>query len=239
MRSFYVYVYLDTRKPGKFNYGNFEFNFKPFYVGKGCGNRSESMLNRSTHFLNTIKSIRSNNLEPVVLKVINTIDESVAYEEEKNLIKLIGLDNLTNISHGGVGVFSGLHHSEESKSKISRALMGNTHLLGHSPTNETRTKISISMSGDRNHFFGKSHSEESKALISAKKTGQVMSKEVRQAMSDFRRGNKSYGRDVSGDKNPMVGRTWYNNGTKNLAIPNGSSIPDGYMKGMLKRRKSV
>ena len=28
---FYTYVYMDTRKPGKFVYGEFQFDFEPFY----------------------------------------------------------------------------------------------------------------------------------------------------------------------------------------------------------------
>ena len=36
---FYVYTLLDPRKPGNFKYGEFAFNYEPFYVGKGTGFR--------------------------------------------------------------------------------------------------------------------------------------------------------------------------------------------------------
>jgi hypothetical protein len=36
MNNFYVYAYLDPRKPGKFVYGNFMFDFFPRF-GWGCG----------------------------------------------------------------------------------------------------------------------------------------------------------------------------------------------------------
>jgi hypothetical protein len=39
MNSFYVYIYLDPRKPGKFHYGEYCFDYEPFYVGKGKDNR--------------------------------------------------------------------------------------------------------------------------------------------------------------------------------------------------------
>ena len=39
MNQFYTYVYLDPRKSGKYKYSEYKFDYEPFYVGKGCGNR--------------------------------------------------------------------------------------------------------------------------------------------------------------------------------------------------------
>jgi len=39
MLKFYVYIYLDPQKPGNFSYGPYHFDFEPFYVGKGFGDR--------------------------------------------------------------------------------------------------------------------------------------------------------------------------------------------------------
>jgi hypothetical protein len=58
---------LDPRKPGQFKYEEYEFDFEPFYVGKGSGDRwvahiretkgewAESSLQKNPHKLNKIK----------------------------------------------------------------------------------------------------------------------------------------------------------------------------------------
>lgn len=163
--KFYVYVYLDTRYPGEFKYGDYIFDYKPFYIGKGLGRRYKVRYCRPMYFTNTIKAMTSLNLEPKVVFPFKSDDESECYDVESKLIELIGIDNLTNISLGGTGIFSGLKHSDESKNKISNSLKGNTHLLGYHPSENTRNAISKSLSGDKNHFYGRNHTEQSKALM--------------------------------------------------------------------------
>ena len=48
--EFYVYIWLDPRKLGKYVYGNYEFDHEPIYVGKGKGGR----LNDLTRHWNPI-----------------------------------------------------------------------------------------------------------------------------------------------------------------------------------------
>ena len=43
-QGFYIYVLLDPRKPGNFEYGEYNFKFEPFYVGKGQRDRWKSHL---------------------------------------------------------------------------------------------------------------------------------------------------------------------------------------------------
>jgi hypothetical protein len=39
LKRYYVYIYLDPRKKGFYKYGKLNFQFQPFYIGKGNGNR--------------------------------------------------------------------------------------------------------------------------------------------------------------------------------------------------------
>ena len=58
---FYVYVYLDPRKPGDYIYGEYHFDYEPFYVGKGRYNRLYIHLKKNIynpHFHNKIKKIQ-------------------------------------------------------------------------------------------------------------------------------------------------------------------------------------
>src|ERR1043166_3885988 len=104
---FYVYVLLDPRKQGNYSYGNYRFDYEPFYVGRGTGYRyrkhfTQSGLNDDTFRCRVIKKLFSENLEPILIK----IHEDISYEEsgqlEKELISIIGRRNrktgpLTNI----------------------------------------------------------------------------------------------------------------------------------------------
>ena len=112
MKEFFIYILLDTRKKiccsYTINNNKFNFQYKPFYVGKGKGNRIQQHygkynLKKKTKKNNLILKIFDCGLQPISIKLFKDLTENNAYELEKKVISIIGLNNLTNKTDGGVG----------------------------------------------------------------------------------------------------------------------------------------
>ena len=113
--TFYVYILLDTTRPGEYDYGNnLRFKFEPFYVGKGKGSRCQhhflpANLRKESKKNKRILSIKrkTGELPKVVIKKKN-VDEVTAFLLEYKAIGLIGRKDLKqgpllNRSAGGAG----------------------------------------------------------------------------------------------------------------------------------------
>ena len=81
----------------------------------------------------------------------------------------------------------GPEHAPESRAKMTLAKMGNTHRLGTTQSDETRAKMSAAHAGDKNHFYGRKHSDEMRATMSASRMGKTASPETRARMSETQR----------------------------------------------------
>ena len=128
-RRFYVYIYLDPRKPGNYKYDGYEFDYEPIYVGKGKDNRYKAHLSSSNNDNNKIKInkikkiIRETGKEPIINIFSKMLTEKEAYDLEIKIIKTIGRIDLktgilTNCSDGGEGL---KNKSIEVRRKISIA----------------------------------------------------------------------------------------------------------------------
>ena len=104
------YVYVDSTSEGR-----------PFYVGKGSGNRSKQIKRNRKHEVISKKFGFNRTI------ILETRDENFAFEKEIELIKSLDTFNpdfrdfndlRCNLTNGGDGA-SGYRHSEESKKKMS------------------------------------------------------------------------------------------------------------------------
>jgi len=187
MNNFYIYIYLDPRKPGKYEYGDYCFLYEPFYIGKGKGRRLNDNSHRSVYFKNKINKIRNCGLEPNVIKLFENITEEKSFILESDLINLVGrkdLDkgSLINFTDGGEGS-TGWVCSEEVRKKHSKRMMGennpmfgkckkNSPVYGNHHSNKTRKYLSEINFGKNNPFYGKQHSKETKRKQSEMNRGE-------------------------------------------------------------------
>jgi group I intron endonuclease len=90
--------------------------------------------------------------------------------------------------------------SDEAKKKISEQHKGKKHRLGHSPSEETRKKLSLANKGKTlslehrkkisDSHLGIGHSEESRRMMSIARVGKKHSEETRKKMSLAQKGKK-------------------------------------------------
>ncbi|HET6569768.1 MAG TPA: hypothetical protein VFG50_17515 [Rhodothermales bacterium] len=96
--GYYVYLYVDPRTG------------KPFYVGKGKGDRVLSHMSEAgeSRKLQMIKELRDEGLEPRMDILAHGLrDEETAFRIEAAVIDLIGLDELTNRVRGWRSIQTG------------------------------------------------------------------------------------------------------------------------------------
>lgn len=154
---FYVYVYLDPRKRGSFKYGEFEFDYEPFYVGKGNGYRSIGHIWEAHSIANNnIKQSDKPNLNwrkirkilkiekefgtPIVKILQDNLNEDEAYSFEIKVVSCIGradykLGPLLNMTDAGEG---GKNPAPEVREQMRQRRIGQKH------SQEVKNKISKS-----------------------------------------------------------------------------------------------
>lgn len=149
--SSFVYVYLDPREKGQYNYGEYHFDYEPFYVGVSSGKTIHDRKTRHLYYArldrditnnnykkNIIKSILSDNLEPFIIKYFDGITLSESFLKEIDMIEKIGnrydkSGPLVNISRGGDGgdTFTNNPRKDEIREKHRRNAIGcNNNMYG-------------------------------------------------------------------------------------------------------------
>ena len=188
---FYTYIYLDTRKPGNYKYGDYLFDYEPMYVGKGKNTRWKDHWNYYGDWLGyKIRHIKECGLDPKVIFQGKDLDEQSAFDLEIELITIIGRIDLgtgplVNLTSGGEGV------------------------AGQLLSEKTKKKISESHKGEKNHFYGKHHSVESKKKMSKSSKGKICSQETKMKMSETRKGLIPWntGKTLSNEHKEKISKT--------------------------------
>ena len=131
MNIYYVYAYLDPRKPDKFKYGEYEFEHEPFYIGKGKNSRLTRHLmgydGTNPIKKNKINRIIKDGFNPIIVKIRENLTNEESLELEIDIIKSIGRVTrksgpLTNFSKGGE-TFLGYKHKQDYIDILNRPVV--------------------------------------------------------------------------------------------------------------------
>jgi hypothetical protein len=201
MDIFYNYIYLDPRKPGKYEYNDICFLYEPIYVGKGKNKRKNNHItyyktNRKSRInsilYNKLDKIFKLNLNPFIIEINQNTNESIVYDLESILIKEIGTIDGETIKRGTLCNFcidnrppnhAGKTYEEiygVEKAKIQRKL---------------RNKLQKDAGG---YFKGKKHTTETLKLLSKLQSGKgnarygvEVTQEIRNKIGKANKGKKS------------------------------------------------
>jgi len=179
-------IYTDKKNPNRFYvYAYLREDGTPYYIGKGSGKRC--YLKSKDRTVNPPKNKNQ------IIKVVNNIQEDMAFWYEKHLILFwgrndIGTGILRNLTNGGEGM-SGYIVSNETRRKISESQKGEKHhLYGKSLSKETKEKMA---NANPKFWLGKSFTLEHKQKISMGNMGKSITDETKKKLSNVLRGKPS------------------------------------------------
>ena len=142
---------------------------RTFNVNKRLRQHINESNKNNTHKSNWIRKVKNINIE--IIDVCNENNYSFWEQHYISLYRSWGF-NLLNMTIGGEGV-SGYKYTKEDRLKRSIKMLGDkNHFYGKKHTLESRKIISeVDRYGEKNAMYGKKHKEISKSIMSNKKIG--------------------------------------------------------------------
>lgn len=184
---YYVYVYLRARDSIVASAGT------PYYVGKGKKGRVYAKHNVAV----------PKDHERIKF-IVENITEDEAFALERQLIAQygrvdLGTGILRNVTDGGEGT-SGWIPSQEYRNNLSIQRLGKSYeeRYGEEKAELIKEKLSLSVTGEKNGFYGKKHSESVKQLARELREGKTyeeimgleLAKKVKIKKSEFMTGRE-------------------------------------------------
>jgi len=246
---YYIYVYLDTRKKGSYSFGDFHFEYEPFYIGKGVNERylthlrvaNGSRKGKNNLIITKIKSILNNGFEPKIIKIIEGLTKENYDSYEISIIKLIGkscdgLGPLLNTTDGGDGgvTWIGEHHNkgkkleeivgEEKAVELKQKLSENaSRRVGELNSNFGNKGELSKIYGENNPNFGKERNQSTKDKIS-----NTLKEYYSNILEDEVKLRVEKRKNTIDNKPDNVKQDWYNKISKSIKdkIENGELFSD-------------
>lgn len=200
MDIFYNYIYLDPRKPGKYEYKKMCFLYEPIYVGKGKDNRmykhleyfkNKRMDRINKIFYNKLNKIYSSNNKVYIVYLNEQTVEELCYDFERDLILEIGTIAGETINRGTLcnlcidnrppnhkgktyeEIYGKEKAKEQLKKRLERQKSVGGYFKGRKHTEETLLLLSKVQSGKGNGMYGKKQKQTTKDKISKANKGRL------------------------------------------------------------------
>lgn len=158
-KLYYVYCLLDPTKPGEYIFDKVKFEYEPFYVGKGSGNRlnehfktSQIKRDKNKSKVNKILKIQNSGFCPIAVKIQENLTEEDALRLEKEIIENIGrkdlrVGTLTNLTNGGENYVHWDELNIETQNRVRKILSDRMKINNPMKIKEISEKCSNSKKG--------------------------------------------------------------------------------------------